>query len=67
MIDVKERYTIQEVANMLLVDTSTIRKWEKRGVIDVPERYEKNGYRYFSIEDVIKIAKDRNISRIMVQ
>lgn len=67
MIDVKQSYSIQEVAKMLLVDTTTIRNWEKNSTIDLVEKYTKNGYRYFDIKDVIKIAKSKNIKRLMIQ
>ncbi len=66
MVNVKKSYTIQEVANILLVDALTIRNWENNGTIEIAKRYAKNGYRYFDIQDIIKIAQIKGIKRLLL-
>ena len=53
--------SIGDVAGILNVTTTTIRNWEKYGLITPKRR--KNGYRYFEVDD---IARLREIKRCMV-
>ena len=49
------RLTIGEVADRTEVSVSTIRYYEKRGLIPEPDRFESSGYRAFAPETVRRI------------
>lgn len=56
MKKINELFTIQETAKKIGVSASTIRNWERRGLIQV-KRNPMNRYRLFSDEDVKQILK----------
>ena len=51
-----KRLKIGEVAQRCEVSTDTLRYYEKRGLIEEPERFESSGYRAFSPEVIERIA-----------
>ena len=53
--------SIGDVAGILNVTTTTIRNWEKYGLITPKRR--KNGYRYFEVDDIARLWE---IKRSMV-
>ncbi len=56
----KEWYTIGEVAEEIDVPGSTLRHWEKEGLI-IPERDLENGYRKYSRPDIRRLLIIRTI------
>lgn len=53
-------YSIREVAREIDVPTSTLRHWEKEGLIE-PERDKDNGYRKYSRADIQRLLIIRTI------
>jgi DNA-binding transcriptional MerR regulator len=49
--------TIQEVADAFSVHTSTLRRWEKLGLIPPPHRRKDKGWRDYRPADVAAIRK----------
>ncbi|MGM7721518.1 MerR family transcriptional regulator [Metabacillus sp. Hm71] len=56
----KNWYSIREAAEAIGVAKSTLRHWEKEGLIE-PERDPENGYRKYTINDVRKLLVIRTL------
>lgn len=52
------KYKVSELSTLLNVSTNTVRRYEKMGYI-TSKRYEKNNYRYYSEDDIIKFMTVR--------
>jgi hypothetical protein len=62
-----KKYSISEIASLLLVSTQLLRKWETLGYI-CPQRNEK-GYRTYTHHDILKlknIVKDRSTKQYAI-
>lgn len=56
----KKYYTIGEVEEEIHVPASTLRHWEKEGLI-TPERHQDNGYRLYTREDMRRLLIIRTV------
>jgi DNA-binding transcriptional MerR regulator len=52
------KYKVSELSTLLNVSTNTVRRYEKMGYI-ISKRSEKNNYRYYSEDDIIKFMTVR--------
>lgn len=59
----KDRFTIGEVAKIANTSSSSIRHWEKEGLIK-PERQNESGFRIYSSSDIRKILVIRTVQRV---
>ncbi|KOP81193.1 MerR family transcriptional regulator [Cytobacillus solani] len=59
----KNSFTIGEVAKEAKVSTSSIRHWEKEGLIK-PKRHNESGFRMYSPADIRKVLIIRTIQRV---
>lgn len=60
----KHSFTIGEVAEEANVSTSTIRHWEKEGLIK-PERQHESGFRIYGPSDIRKVLIIRTVQRVV--
>ncbi|MEC1179232.1 MerR family transcriptional regulator [Metasolibacillus meyeri] len=60
----KDYFTIGEVAKEANVSTSSIRHWEKEGLIK-PERHKESGFRIYSPIDIRRVFIIRTIQRVV--
>lgn len=61
---IKIIFTIGEVAKEANVSTSSIRHWEKEGLIK-PERHKESGFRIYSPIDIRRVFIIRTIQRVV--
>lgn len=59
----KDYFTIGEVAKEANVSASSIRHWEKEGLIS-PERHKESGFRIYSPSDIRRIFIIRTVQRV---
>ena len=52
--NIKQSFSIGEIAELLNIPTSTLRFWEKKGLFSIPKS--DNRYRMYSYLDLIQIA-----------
>ncbi|WAT23488.1 MerR family transcriptional regulator (plasmid) [Bacillus halotolerans] len=64
MTEQKKDYTMQQAALMLDVHRDTIMYWEEKGLIPPARRNQKNNYRVYNIDEVMKIAELRGIGAV---
>ncbi|TCJ01405.1 MerR family transcriptional regulator [Cytobacillus praedii] len=60
----KNYFTIGEVANEANVSASSIRHWEKEGLIK-PERHKESGFRIYSPYDIRRVFIIRTVQRVV--
>lgn len=60
----KDYFTIGEVANEANVSASSIRHWEKEGLIK-PERHKESGFRKYSPYDIRRVFIIRTVQRVV--
>ena len=60
----KDYFTIGEVANEANVSASSIRHWEKEGLIK-PERHKESGFRIYSPYDIRRVFIIRTVQRVV--
>lgn len=60
----KDYFTIGEVANEANVSASSIRHWEKEGLIK-PERHKESGFRIYSLYDIRRVFIIRTVQRVV--
>jgi len=56
-LQVKKKFTVQEVADLLGVYRGTVINYEKKGIFPVPHRNPINGYREYTEENVEEMRK----------
>jgi len=54
---IKKKFNVQEVADLLSIYRGTVINYEKKGVFPEPHRNPINGYREYTEEDVEKFRK----------
>ncbi|QGQ94002.1 MerR family transcriptional regulator [Paenibacillus psychroresistens] len=59
----KKTFTIGEAATIANTSASSIRHWEKEGLID-PERHYESGFRIYSPSDIRKLLIIRTVQRV---
>lgn len=59
----KDLFTIGEVAKIATTSASSIRHWEKEGLIQ-PERQNESGFRIYSSADIRKVLIIRTVQRV---
>ncbi len=59
----KSTFTIGEAAELANVSASSIRHWEREGLIK-PERQKESGFRIFSRTDIRKVLIIRTVQRV---
>ncbi|MGP9043944.1 MerR family transcriptional regulator [Cytobacillus kochii] len=59
----KNFFTIGEVASEAKVSTSSIRHWEKEGLIN-PKRHKESGFRIYSPSDIRRVFIIRTVQRV---
>jgi DNA-binding transcriptional MerR regulator len=59
----KSAFTIGEAAELANVSSSSIRHWEKEGLIK-PERHKESGFRVYSRTDIRKVLIIRTVQRV---
>jgi len=59
--ELKQKYTVQQVADVLGVYRGTVINYEKRNIFPEPRRNPINGYREYLEEDVAVLKKILNI------
>lgn len=60
----KDEFTIGEAAQWTNVSPSSIRHWEKEGLI-IPKRHKESGFRVFNSADLRKILIIRTVQRVV--
>ncbi|MBL7072485.1 MAG: MerR family transcriptional regulator [Candidatus Omnitrophica bacterium] len=55
--ELKRKYTVQQVADILGVYRGTVINYEKRSIFPTPRRNPINGYRVYAEEDVAVLKK----------
>jgi DNA-binding transcriptional MerR regulator len=63
----KKDYTTKEAALMLGVHRDTIMYWEENQLIPPARRNPKNNYRIYSTEEILEIARIREIGVVDVE